>query len=1721
MRVFAPALVFLCLTVLDAVSPTLTAREQDGKPTSIYLPVYLTVPEEQVAFVASASSIEFQVKSASPMDSTRSVLIIVDPSSYSILQLHDHVASLLAALAAELPDWPKRKVQIGIPTLDGIIYYLSKGAGTSPADVVSAIMRLMPNIDSAQPVDPGRTLDLAAVLLQKAEADGGPVDCLLVGKDRPFDDENGSLFRLGAERRILETCRRNGSVVHGYLEGVGSIGPICAATGGMTFTGKDETRMVIRQVIDARRRGFVLEVQPKAALTLCGRFELAVQAADRAGNRLDLQAPAALWRVPDDAPAPEYESMREALEWIGRAQRAAENGDAATAVRFIQNSVLLDPGNPDVFYFSAKYASDAGELDLAEAHLAKLMTFVPRTERALVLYGEVLRKLGRSAAALETFKALSLGTVPETSHFRLTFARLLSGVGRDAEAEKIYANLSDLGQDSVQAHSEYGCLLLRLGKEPAAAKQLEAALAADPQNVTAMLCSSEVDARHGRIQKALETVQRAAVLQPEGPDVQLQIGKVHARAHHWEQALASFEHAAKISPARTDILMHVAEAEIESGRGQEAVLTMQRVLAINPSDANAIQQIAALFAGAGAFTNAAAVLEDSAARMPDKAPAFYREAAAQRERIEQYGQALLDYQASLASPSGPDSKSGSDLSSHLAYLSSMVKGTAQHLGNSAQKAPAGEVPGLIVPGGLSPLAGVLGLDPASLRDAEATGKVLSAILDALPSTGDTKKLGRLQSEILGHFRSYDRLLQYMKRKGISPASADGAGKRQTYVLPLAGDAPAISRTKRFLSFFGIKVSSTQKAGRRTVSLTVSHDPVQQQDQRLLRRLGIDIEAQKIRELRFTMGDEILPSMIDAKLIQGKILGLQNHDPRLLLGEFIRRPGEMKLYLALEHCPAPWRSALLQTFNAKELVPLTPILAGFGRFLDFKDNGLVLPTSWLGSVGIADSDPAYLIRQFLQFGRGRLVYTYYTLLSAPPAVQRLFAASSHSLEGLTNLLAAESSSGSALPRWNPEAARLVRMLAADGQRLVLPVDPRFVPHLIPSRSGTGISANDLASLVTPEKKSKPDAAPGGGAAFIEFLNFIQDVRPEILTDDVIKAIMLSPAEARICLDLIWDLHAPPELLVPYLAVCRNVAQSGTTSWNVNRTRTTQSILFLISAFCREGVIDTQTGQKLLKRTLASFAVTGEPDFLDNVSAFLTDMLLPELGKSMQMPADSPGLLLEALAGPSERQVFLFNGAPLVLDAHAERLQRIKSVLGLQHLAGITDLIQAVQLVKQLRGSHDRHEVLWQSLAGAIRKLPAPAAATSENKVPSPPRQAYEDLAKELEAPSNILFIRDYPTWVKRILNQAAVVLDTELGVAFLGLCYAYEGFPQTAVLSYDPDFIRKHDFYPRRQPPQAGWSAAELLEEEGNERAGAMAGSLAGLQIQLNRLETAASAQSFGRWGPGKLLPAMLSGMRGIHPQLRSDRAQEYVALSARLGRELMVSCLSAPTMDGWCNQHLSALISPLRRNQLADFVSRGDSNRAMESLSPSELFFLGEAYLAEIGALPSSARRRLCADACDIDAPLKAPPVMSPAVGRLREIIPAEGSADLGAFESEVEQYGCSVWRRLGISDVSLRFCDSYERLENAGLSDFVFDRIIDLKIRLAEIGYAAGAPASVTGMVGELALQYLVSDPASTRVGSWGDLTREIMRLGVAHEFMWMEELLNRGSLSAYSEVR
>jgi tetratricopeptide (TPR) repeat protein len=1743
---------FLLMCILAAIASsriTAIALQLDEK-NILRFPVYLdqAYSSEAISFAVSAETQNLKTLSSSPMAATRPMLVIIDPTSISIPELRRRITELIGGLNPAIQKQALPQIRLGIAVLDGILFDPSVLSGAVSGNAVSDIMQFIPDTSASQESDPGRLLSLAANLLKKVEADGQPVDCILLGKDRPFEGEDAEYLRLSSERRLLDLCARKGSVLHGYLEGDGALRTICAATGGMVFSSQEPSASVVRQILEARGKAHVVAVHKEAVQTRLGRYALTFRVEDSRRNPINSHAPVAVWWNPEDASAPEYESVREALDWIRRAQKSADAGDFRVALRFVDNAIQLDPCNPDTGYYGARYSFELGDFATAAGYISRAMQFARPDERAMILYGEVFRKLGKSVQALETIQKLPEGEAPKSPQFRFMIARLLSSQDREQEAADLFVGIIAAGLDNAQIDAEYGCTLWRLGKEAAAEKQLRSALDADPDNVSAMICSMDMLASRGAISKALDLGIRAGKLQPKNPDVHAQIGKVRTQAHEWDSALESYRTAAELAPARSDILLKFAEAQVQAGQNRDGEETVGKILALDPSNATIYEQVAGLYARTGSFENAASILEESTARVPDKASSFYRTAAELRERREQYGQALLDYRALLESaPADRTAQLQRELAPHLAYLSLMLKSSAQS-GNTAGNAAGASTAAagsphpaqysIVVRGGLPLLATMLGINPATLKEPGAAGRVFSAIIDSIPRSKD-KKISQLQSELAEGYLQYENLLRYIEQQNLLPAG-NSSLKRQEFVFPLVGDKATIQRAQTLLSFFGVKYSITQKGGANKIDLTYKADRKSIARQRLLRQMGTDVQVKNLREIRFSLGDETLPTSLDAKVLLDKLLNLPKVGPENLLSSLILHPDGMALYLALEDCSPALRAALVQELNAQELADVKSALADYGRFLEFQGGRLILPgaqQSWENLVKAPYSDPKAFLRAFVSYGKGRLLLTYFAVQSAFPEVQQFLTNGAGGLEEVSRLNP-PAATGLTAVNWKADLVRIMRILCADEKGLYLPIDDRFATQLMPNAgrakasprsSGYAplrVTLGDIAGLLQLRARTE-DAAVRTGAGIVEFLNYLQQARPQMLTNTSINAIGRNLVNARAFMDVIWDLDPPADLLAQYLDFCNGLVEKQDIDWKINRTRTSQAILFLIAALGREGVIDLPTGWKLLAAALENFQAQDETEFLVRVSQYLSDQLLPELSRSSGSPDGSPDALLESLAGHHPPQYFLFDGTPIVQEESAERLQRIKSSIRPQRICPVVDILKAIRPLLDPQNRESGMQAFAENVGKLTCTQPATTSAGKTDKriSASDLNQALGRLESLLKGKAPKVLNKEGITTVvtvPQVMQQISSALDTELGVALLAHCYAYYGTTQIAALSYNAEFVRSHDFFRPGRSSQAFWSAAAL--EAGTDQRGLITGLLSGLGMQMHQLEMGPSAQSFGKEPWTRLAPAILSGMRTMSWSLRSDRTQEYVALSVRLGRELLALNATVPAAAEWLDLCDKVLISPIRREQLKSFLAAGSFKEGLSVFSPSELFLLGEAYLLSSDILPASTCNRLtgfvsrAGHACGRESFGKAPEFSSPTLERLRKTVPSAASPDLETFQQEVEQYGFLAWRRIGLADSSFHFYEYYEQLQFASTIDILFERFNDLKIRLAEISYSAGLPASVGELLGDMALQKLITDPATASIQNWKGVIDQIEKLGPDQCRGWIEELLGTGALSAYS---
>jgi hypothetical protein len=109
---------------------------------------------------------------------------------------------------------------------------------------------------------------------------------------------------------------------------------------------------------------------------------------------------------------------------------------------------------------------------------------------------------------------------------------------------------------------------------------------------------------------------------------------------------------------------------------------------------------------------------------------------------------------------------------------------------------------------------------------------------------------------------------------------------------------------------------------------------------------------------------------------------------------------------------------------------------------------------------------------------------------------------------------------------------------------------------------------------------------------------------------------------------------------------------------------------------------------------------------------------------------------------------------------------------------------------------------------------------------------------------------------------------------------------------------------------------------------------------------------------------------------------------------------------------------------------------------------------------------------------------------------------------------------RLGLSRLSMAIVDSFEDLEGEHPDRLLFERICDLKIRLAELNYAAGLPAALGEVQGELALREILPKTASVRADGWRVVLERVSGLGIEHVREWIEELLSRGALTTAAQL-
>jgi tetratricopeptide (TPR) repeat protein len=1752
----------LLITVVLCVAPcvTLGASEGSGEPPLRRISVYLQAPiaGTEPDLELKAPGLRLETVSKHRISSSRPLLIIVDPSSYPTALLRRRLALLGKALSdtAAFSD-AGLKVRLGIPVLAGILSESFKTPATIAQELQGVVDKYAPDDQAHTGGSLGRTLDLIGSLIQKAE-DTGPVDCLILARDRRFDEAQSAYLGMGMERRFLELCGRSGTTLYGLLDGNGELGDLCDATGGLTFPASASPTEILQQILEGRAGGYLLEVRYARESSAGGRFVLSASVSGL-GEQRSVRAPRAIWIHPDAAPAADYFHMRDGLDWVRRAQEAYQDENYTVALSFAENAGHEDPWNPQSALLAAESAAATGDLILAVTHLSEAVRFESAPSQAFVLYGAVMQKLGRTEEALGRFDSFPDSVRNGKTEIRLQRARLLSASGRLKEAAQAYATILRTDLDDDQVRAEYGTVLLESGGLQTGREQLLASLDRNSNNSLALTGLSRIELSQGHLDESLELALKASRSDSRNPDAEAQLGRIYAARQDWGPAVQHLKAATALDPARLDLTLVLADTYLRAGRASDADDVLRAALGSHPRSAALHRRLAEACIRNGNLADAAVALETGAARTTTEAAGLFRTAAELRERRGEYGQALLDYRAALES-SSPAAASDleSNLRQHLIYLALSVDGAqalsglpvGRQLGldetaatitrKDARPKPSAQEAGTVpVPGGITVLAKALAMDETELRGPDALARIATTVLQAGSPRINRTQNNSLQHRAVAALRVYADLLRHMGKNHLLPDDFDPHNE-QKVVFPLAGSREAVARTAKLLGFFGVKYKYREsKDGKPEVELTLKSENEKVRDRRqLLRYLGVDLQDRNLRDITITLGEDHLPMPFTAEALSSRFLPRGKAVTGVQLEKFLLSPRAMRLYQALSYCSEAAREGLLNLTAPGELLSQADTLATFGRYLDFRAGKLIMPgrlESW--EALLETSEPERLISRLFSLDGGRPIALYAGLAVASPPVQEYFTATPERLRQLYQSLAPYTgaqlaNAGTGLG--GQGLGRVLRLLSVRQGTLTLDLGNAVTRRLLRDQVGEQDARGQRAGTPDPvDAKEIPElAGPTRAGALgshspleiVELLHFLQNQHSDMWTGQSLASIMDNPTQVPVLVDLVGDLRLPAETLTRYLNYCTILIQAGNDGWNINRIRTSQSLFYLLSILCRVGSLSNDKAIILLDHALTHMEPSDECQFVESVADFLSRELLPALHVNGDSRTGMPDPLMQSLAGTYRKQEFAFEGRRLEYDASARRLERMQGAVVQQRYNPLPRLLEIYHLLGEIANGNSVAPDLVAALAQQLKTVETAQFAAGE---PKALRQSVAHVDLEALRSSFETAVGQTPAGSKlqQACKEIAVGLHTELGVTLLTYCYAYHGSPEVDALAFDPNFVRKHAF---ADAQSAGLAWAEAHLENRPDRGTYLAGSVSGIDSELGRLELAQSARDFAG-SDEALLPTLLLGMRSVPWEERSDRAQEYVALAVRLGREIVTLAALDGELEAWCNLYLSTIVPPRRFERLERSLDQRVPSAATEVLSPSEFFFLAQHYLdasnndrstvqagSDAGTQPIDHRAESSGGAgTSALPPAKAPPISSPSLDKLRLLQKRAEDSDASAFRRELEQYGPQVRHRIGLRQSTLQEPEPYEYLELSTDRELLYERICDLKIRLAELHYSLGLPAPVVEADGEFALREILIGPAGKKSTGWQRALEKTARLRPDSVRGWIEESLNRGLLT------
>lgn len=288
----------------------------------------------------------------------------------------------------------------------------------------------------------------------------------------------------------------------------------------------------------------------------------------------------------------------------------------AEAEAFFNRAVEAAPGNFEALYDLGLAASHAGHNERAREALQQALQQQPNNVDVLYDLAVVNAALNEKAVALELL-VKAAGLAPQRPDVQLLIAHTSSDLGYFGDAvqawsrymklapgddagrrEHAFAQIA-LGENVNSAMSDLEWFVRRHPNDPAghyelgtaqgplnadeALKELDRALALEPDLVPAHMARGILNYRRGEPAAALPDFQFAAEHEPENPAILNHLGQTYMALGNFREAAKILHKAADLAPRDSTVLLHLGRALTNTGQTDEAKAVFARLRELGPN----------------------------------------------------------------------------------------------------------------------------------------------------------------------------------------------------------------------------------------------------------------------------------------------------------------------------------------------------------------------------------------------------------------------------------------------------------------------------------------------------------------------------------------------------------------------------------------------------------------------------------------------------------------------------------------------------------------------------------------------------------------------------------------------------------------------------------------------------------------------------------------------------------------------------------------------------------------------------------------------------------------------------------------------------------------------------------------------------------------------------------------------------------------------------------